>query len=242
MSKLFLFIFAILATTTYTLASNQDFFDDTIECYGCKLLIREVEKYIDNNTTITQVENYIKSLCTYTNSFQSMCEQEVTVVIRSIVTYLENEYSSTQICQLLGYCPKIQETIECLSCKILVQQVEDYLLSNSSITALEEYVYSLCNYTKSLASLCHMEAKLLIESIVEYLKNEFTPNEVCQEFGICPVSKYSKLTPCNVCQLFYSIINESNLDNSLNMTEKECAAMASLFFNRNISELEVISC
>jgi uncharacterized protein YlzI (FlbEa/FlbD family) len=234
----FVALFVLFLALAFTNASS-DTSNDVFECYGCKLLVKQVENYVSNNASIGQVEDYIKSLCTYTNGFKSICEEEVNVVVETIIGYLENSYSSAQICELLGFCPLQIDSLECLSCKLLVQQVENYLFSNSSVSELEEYIYGLCNYTRSLANLCDMEAKELIETIVQYLKNEATPSEICGYFGVCPAT--TKISPCVICSSYYTYFSHF-VGTKISFDESDCSKLASIVLNKPITTLEITSC
>jgi uncharacterized protein YutD len=232
-------VFLFFAAFLVNARASNDSSNDVLECYGCKLLVNQVENYVNNNASRSQLEDYLKSICTYTNGFKSICEEEVNVVIETIVGYLENNYSPAQICELLSFCPLQIDSLECLSCKLLVQQVENYLLSNSSISELEEYIYGLCNYTMSLANLCDMEAKELIETIVEYLKDELTPSEICGYFGVCPAN--SKISPCAICSSYFTYFNQY-FENKILFDKSDCSKLASIVLNKPITSLEITRC
>ena len=77
------------------------------------------------------------------------------------------------------------ETIECYGCQLFVTAIDNYLESNKSISGLEQYATEACQFLGSYKSICEEEVPQVVPLIVEYLEKELSPEQICQELGVC---------------------------------------------------------
>merc|ERR1712012_386019 len=77
--------------------------------------------------------------------------------------------------------------ITCLLCKDLVQVVDDAILSNNTISQIEETLDQICSIAGDLQAVCEGFINSNLENIIDLLVNEYlNPVEVCTQLSACP--------------------------------------------------------
>jgi len=74
--------------------------------------------------------------------------------------------------------------LKCDVCQFVAQQVEALLLTNKTITQIETNLDSLCQKTK-YDTLCENVVNTYLPKIIEFLEQEESPQQVCQQIGLC---------------------------------------------------------
>jgi saposin len=167
-------------------------------CFTCKLLVGQVEQLVLNNQTESQIINTLETkLCPALGSLANTCKQLVEQFGPNIIEQLLNGASPEKVCELIGQCPKPPRKAvvhaakpkaqNCVACKLLVSQVESYVLNNQTesqiINTLET---KLCPALGSLASTCKQLVEQYGPNIIEQLLNGIAPEKVCELIGQCP--------------------------------------------------------
>jgi hypothetical protein len=74
--------------------------------------------------------------------------------------------------------------LECDVCQFVAQEAEGLLLTNKTLTQIETDLDSLCQKTK-YDTLCESVVNTYLPKIIEFLEQEETPQQVCQQVGVC---------------------------------------------------------
>jgi len=74
--------------------------------------------------------------------------------------------------------------LECDVCQFVAQEAEALLLTNKTLTQIETDLDSLCQKTK-YDTLCESVVNTYLPKIIEFLEQEATPQQVCQQVGLC---------------------------------------------------------
>jgi hypothetical protein len=74
--------------------------------------------------------------------------------------------------------------LECDVCQFVAQEAEGLLLTNKTLTEIETELDSFCQKTK-YDTLCESVVNTYLPKILEFLEKEESPQQVCQQVGIC---------------------------------------------------------
>ena len=74
--------------------------------------------------------------------------------------------------------------LECDVCQFVAQEAEGLLLTNKTLTQIETDLDSLCQKTK-YDTLCESVVNTYFPKIIQFLEQEETPQQVCQQVGVC---------------------------------------------------------
>jgi len=74
--------------------------------------------------------------------------------------------------------------LKCDVCQFVAQEAEALLLTNKTITQIETNLDTLCQKTK-YDTLCENVVNTYLPKIIEFLEQEESPQQVCQQIGLC---------------------------------------------------------
>merc|ERR1712004_313854 len=83
--------------------------------------------------------------------------------------------------------------ITCLLCKDLVQVVDDAILSNNTISQIEETLDGICSIAGNLQEVCEGFINSNLENVIDLLVNFLNPYEVCTQLHACDVKKMTSI-------------------------------------------------
>ncbi len=83
--------------------TNTNFTTASIKCDTCELSITAVENYLQNNHTVTELEQVLDNLCDKT-PFSKDCSELVNEYLPSIINLLEQKESPSEICTQIHLC------------------------------------------------------------------------------------------------------------------------------------------
>lgn len=84
-------------------AANANITAANIKCDTCELSITVVENYLQNNHTITELEQVLDNLCDKT-PFSHDCSELVNEYLPSIINLLEQKEPPAEICAQIHLC------------------------------------------------------------------------------------------------------------------------------------------
>jgi len=75
------------------------------QCSTCTTIIGFIESWVEQNSSITQIEAYLDAFCALLpDNYQTMCEQIIQTELPAIIAYIEADEDPDTICQQLGLC------------------------------------------------------------------------------------------------------------------------------------------
>jgi len=136
--------------------------------------------------------------------FQLPCDAIVAYGVPTIISWLQSNASPAQICKILGVCMSrktkplnnVKDTPFCSYCTTIVSSIESYLAANATQDEIEKNVDQLCALLPDEFSLyCEAFIASEIPAIINYLNQNYTPQQVCSQIGLCstPPAKPGKI-------------------------------------------------
>eukprot|EP01105_Mastigella_eilhardi_P001689 TRINITY_DN11_c0_g1_i1.p1 TRINITY_DN11_c0_g1~~TRINITY_DN11_c0_g1_i1.p1 ORF type:complete len:384 (-),score=122.32 TRINITY_DN11_c0_g1_i1:93-1244(-) len=196
---------------------------DTLVCEGCKFAVGAIEGWVESNKTVSEIEDLLDELCSLLPStLETTCDRIVQVGVEEIIAWINNNESPAQICAQLGLCTSAtvavvqpQGVFECDLCKTLVGAIEGWVLSNKTVTEMEELLDQLCALLgDSVEPVCDMIVKIGVESVVEWIENNENPTEICQQLMLCPntqapaPAKATDTIWCSACHVIMTALED----------------------------------
>lgn len=75
--------------------------------------------------------------------------------------------------------------LECTVCTFLVQEAEQLLLSNYTLTQIENILSGACKNLGALGQICDTVVEQYLPMILEFLESKVQPSAICQKLGLC---------------------------------------------------------
>jgi len=170
-------------------------------CDACTFLLNAVESWVESNRTITEIQNYLDTLCNLIPGYSQVCDAMVDYELPTIIQWLENTENPHEVCTQLGLCSSSKNMMmikvngnqlgdNCVLCQFVVSSAEAWLEANATEAQIEQYLEVLCNTLPSgLAEECDSIVETEVPMIIQYLKQNYTPQQICQKLGFCSSSK-----------------------------------------------------
>jgi saposin len=181
-----LFVFACFFLFAIKAANSQSL------CTQCTTIVTTIEGWVENNATEQQIIQYLDQFCALNPQFQLPCDAIVAYGVPTIIAWLQSNASPDQICKALGVCFKKstmkvpKDTPFCSYCTTIVSSIEDYLAQNATQEEIEKNVDQLCALLPDEFSLyCEAFIASEIPAIIQYLNQNYTPQQVCSQIGLC---------------------------------------------------------
>ncbi|XP_075113832.1 prosaposin isoform X2 [Leptodactylus fuscus] len=119
---------------------------------------------------------------------------------------------------------KTENVPVCEVCQVVMSQMESLLEKNSSKEQIKEALEKVCNIIPSkCCEKCREIVEMYCDAIIEMLKQEFTPKQICTMLGLCPTRqpKKVKLTAehiqsgaaCQVCKMIVKHMDQLLMEN-----------------------------
>jgi len=168
-------LFSLIAIFAAPVASQQ--------CQICEQIVTFIENWIENNESITAIEQYLEIVCTLApDTWQQPCDALVDYGIEEAIQWLEENENATALCSQLELCSSKAKTSKLLSkpksmpadanCDICIQVIgviENWVESNYTIEEITEYLDQICSlipgfFLKFATKLLNMELHMLSTS------------------------------------------------------------------------------
>lgn len=138
-------------------------------------------------------------------SMQQQCTETVNKDFDLLVHLIIMGMSPEDICEQLGLCPSAKKAgmplvasvpskkpadEECDICKIVVQFVYNELKDNKTEEEVKQLLDKVCSLLPdSLKQTCTETVNNYYDQLVDLIVKGFTPEQVCQELGLCPSAR-----------------------------------------------------
>lgn len=173
------------------------------ECDICKVVVKFVYNELQDNKTEEEVKNVLDKVCTLLpDSLKQTCINTVNTYYDQLVELIVQGLSPEQVCQELGLCPSGKKAMmpavvsvpskkpaddECDICKVVVRFVYNELQDNKTEEEVKNLLDKVCNLLPdSLKQTCTDTVNTYYDQLVQLIVQGFTPEQVCQELGLCP--------------------------------------------------------
>jgi len=178
-------------------------------CAPCQTGIGLLESFITENSTETQVLQFLEQFCNVLPApYNQVCIQGIADNGPSIIQQIINAENPTIVCQQLGLCTfegkvdlqKVRELMqlkmarqnkiksagdtECSICVFAVGQLENYISEDSTEEEIEQYLDQICSMLGPFESQCMQ----IVQNVPQYINTLFAtenPQLVCTQAGVC---------------------------------------------------------
>ncbi|XP_061195678.1 uncharacterized protein LOC133203893 [Saccostrea echinata] len=163
-------------------------------CEVCKLIVTEVDWYLKRNASSESINTTVSKVCNkLPSAFKILCNS----MAPGIVKHLEAGFDPASTCVYLKLCTQDSELVEfnrkdeanpleCEICKLLINELDNYLITNDTKEKVEEAVTKFCDsLPPEIKAFCDEFKDKLVQAIIDGL----TGDEICKFIKLCNVSK-----------------------------------------------------
>jgi len=199
---------APISTIPYSRAVSLDVKDST-SCFICEQVIDAIEGWLSSEHTLIEMEEMLKTLCTWVPAFEKTCESLIKTGLPAVVNWIKANHNGTVVCTRLGVCgetmlglpaplprvPKeilapseivIRSEMNCEICKTVVGAIASWIASNHTIRTIEEFLEEqVCALVPAFKAVCVAIVETGVETVVKWLKENANAESVCFQLGMC---------------------------------------------------------
>jgi len=170
------------------------------DCDICKTLIDAIESWIEDNSTISQIESDLDQVCSWVSPWATVCDQFVAWGIPDIVNYIKTNEDPTTLCSQMGLCSakkpkapkKIPKDVNCDMCTYVIGAVETWLEQNATVQQIEQNLEQLCDLIPGFTAQCDAIVVAQVPQIVQWIEQNETPTSICTQLGFCTSTRKMK--------------------------------------------------
>jgi saposin len=193
-------------------AASAGFGDDAL-CGVCTFLVGDVESYLQDNETESDILGFLEKDCDIfgIKSWVATCQGIVATFGPEIIKLVVAKQPADVVCTEIGLCNSssnavaavhaappmpmdVNGTLVCELCDLLVNFTEKLVANNKTESEIIDGLKVVCNLIpiKSVSTTCTGMVEEFGSTIVEYLVNEEPPAVVCAQIGLCKSTKVQK--------------------------------------------------
>lgn len=160
------------------------------KCEICKLIVNEVDWYIKRNASSKSINSTVAKVC---NKLPSVFKILCTSMAPAIVKHLEDGIDPASTCVYMKLCTQETELVEfnrkdeanpleCEICKLLINELDKYLVTNATKDKIEEAVTKFCDSLPAeIKAFCDEYKDKIIQALIDGV----TGDEICKLIKLC---------------------------------------------------------
>jgi len=118
-----------------------------------------------------------------------------------LVGWIDEYENNSVVCYQLGLCPKfspqiVHVTDDCGECQQIVATIENWMLSNASISVISTYLDLACALIPQWESVCEGFIVSELPQIIKLIEADEDPLTICTTIDVCS-SKTSSFVKIN---------------------------------------------
>nr|CAB3260857.1 uncharacterized protein LOC100176110 [Phallusia mammillata] len=219
---------------------------DIVTCALCKIVIHELDKMLQGNTTEAAVVAALDKVCSFlSEDISEECKKFVNTYGEEVIDMIINEVESGLICTKIALCSaaekvnKVSDNTACELCEVIATELDNLLTENSTEDDIITAVEKVCSI---LPSADQDACKLLIEQygkeIINYLAKQLSPKTLCSDLGLCTSSVAKKGSQdsavCEICEIVaeeldHLLSGKSTEKEIIDAVEKVCDILPSKY-------------
>ncbi|KAN0014906.1 hypothetical protein ACTFIU_001226 [Dictyostelium citrinum] len=168
-------------------------------CQTCKDMIGPLVG-MGASSVMNTLKEEAQNFCNKFPFISGYCYNYIMNEAQQIITYLNENQGPNQICQELNFCAAsssasalplflVQENnngTDCEICSFITKYAENLLEANKTMGDIEKVVDDFCKMIPSQYTAdCIAMASNYIPDIIKMLENNYNPEQICQELGLC---------------------------------------------------------
>jgi len=221
-------------------------------CAICEYVINDLQTIIGSNRSEAQIEAGLEKVCSVLPSVvRDQCDNLVETYGPAIVEILSRDIDAKDVCTLMQLCDSKAEELlsqmpednpivemkvkdgNCALCQYAMNTLYQLLENKDTEDEIKNALETVCRILpSSLEDKCDEYIEAYAEKIIELVLQEFTPDQICKELGLCAASAISEepkepivLTvgdqKCIVCEYIMSYLEDALGQNSTEAEIKE---------------------
>lgn len=121
---------------------------------------------------------------------------------------------------------------KCTLCQFVVGEVEQLMLSNSSLAFITSEMTRICElFPKTMQQGCNAVVQSYLPTIIQFLEQEITPQEICAKLSLCQ-QMVGGSTECQLCNMVSAVAEQMLADGSVQQAiesglDKICSELGS---------------
>jgi saposin len=168
-------------------------------CSLCKALVSFIDGLLQNNEG--DIEQKVNEYCNELPILQDQCKQIVDKYLDQIIQYLKDGQDQTYICnEIGGFCQEasyvaVQKAfvahvkgqtkgVTCDICDEVCKWIIDFGV-DKGIDEIEKFIDGKCDDLPFISGACKDLVNKWIGKLVDLLKQDLSPDEVCKKVGLC---------------------------------------------------------
>lgn len=196
-----LFGVVLFASSSVSSASANE-----VECGLCQYLVGQVERVIESQTAIEDIEKLLDKACdVLPGQLSGVCTSVVNQYTPQLIQWILNKEAPATACAQLGLCSKTSKkqveskpqpkrsvgnmfggAIECSLCKLVVGEVYKIIGDNHTEAAISAALDKVCDLLPSaLSGPCDTLVNAYTPMIINVIMADLPPDAACQKIGLC---------------------------------------------------------
>jgi len=219
------------------------------DCAICQQIVSFLENWIENNSSVATVEQYLEIVCTLApDTWQQPCDALVDYGVEEAIQWIQENENATTLCSQINLCstgkvamPKKLAAPADANCDICIQVVgliENWVASNYTEQEIANYLDQVCSLIPGFSQICDQVVDYGLSYIINYIQNDENATQICQQIGLCSsrrayelmITKAKRQDTCTLCVQFFSIL-KSFIGNNPNVTVQELEQFAQTICN-----------
>ncbi|KAK3580729.1 hypothetical protein CHS0354_005737 [Potamilus streckersoni] len=190
-------------------------------CTVCKLVMKELQQYIQKNSTKEEIKKALENVCTnFPATISQECKDFVDQYTDVIISLLQQEIEPDKICTTIGLCSgkllKDSQPVmatsspECIICEFVLRELEKYIEMNSTEAQIKAALENICTYLPdTISQECKDFVDQYTDVIISLLQQKIAPDKICTAIGLCsgkllknsqPVKVGVSAVGCQICK------------------------------------------
>jgi len=175
------------------------------QCTLCEFVVNYAEDFLEQNSTEQQIIKFVESVCIlFPQSFRQMCESFIEQEGESLIQLLVQKETPDVVCTQLGVCSssslnslKLRETIAskikkmqsgqyCTICEFVLQAIDGYIESNTTISEIKQLLDSFCSLLPpNFGDQCTDFVDNYLDLAIQWVVSNENPDAFCTQVGLC---------------------------------------------------------
>ena len=203
-------------------------------CVICEYAIHHLQKMLGQNNTAEAVEEALEKVCSYLpKSVADQCDDLVEKYGTGIIEVFSRGVDAQEVCTILALCNNNQgqntellsqsqnpimelkkKSDNCALCQYAMETVFEVLENKDNEEEITNALETVCRIMPaSIQDKCEEYIATYAETILQFILQSMTPDEICTELGVCEsksvlVKISEKDSKCVLCEYVMSTVDQ----------------------------------
>ncbi|OQR66390.1 hypothetical protein BIW11_04988 [Tropilaelaps mercedesae] len=159
-----------------------------VSCELCHKVATWLIDEVKDDKTDARILAALDNVCSVIPVDPTECKNYVDSYGNALLDALKKDLSVKEVCSRLGLCaiPRSRKlTDHCATCTLIATYLIDELKDNKTDAAIVEMLEKVCSVVPMDASVCKNYVDTYSNLLIQYIKADFTADEICLELRLC---------------------------------------------------------